>query len=143
MRLGQLADRMSVNIELPTQKSLELLAPDKTKTSILRPMGLITGKIQETRTDLVRYRHVPRFAPAGQSTQMIVGATEDTDYRILTLSEALYKKYRPVSYTHLATSNGSRSRTTRMIHAAHRNLADRRRPAVARTIQMTAVMTAA
>lgn len=94
MRLGQLADRMSVNIELPSQKSLELLAPDKTKTSILRPMGLITGKIQETRTDLVRYRHVPRFAPAGQSTQMIVGATEDTDYRILTLSEALYKKYR-------------------------------------------------
>ncbi len=93
LRLGQLADRMSVNIELPSQKSLALLAPDKSKTAILRPMGLITGKIQQTQTEMVRYRHVPRFAPAGQSTQMIVGATADTDYRILTLSEALYKKY--------------------------------------------------
>lgn len=92
-RLGQLADRMSVNIELPSQKSLKLLAPNKSKTDILRPMGLISTRIAENTTDLVRYRHAPEFAPAGQSTQMIVGATPETDYTILNLSAALYKKY--------------------------------------------------
>lgn len=92
-RLGYLADRMSINIELPSQESLKLLAPDKTKESILRPMGLIKSKISENSTDLVKYRHAPRFVPAGQSTQLIVGATPDTDYKILTLTEGLYKKY--------------------------------------------------
>ncbi|AFQ43556.1 putative DNA modification/repair radical SAM protein [Desulfosporosinus meridiei DSM 13257] len=92
-RLGLLADRMSINIELPSQESLRLLAPNKTKESILRPMGLISNKIQENRTDLVKYRHASRFVPAGQSTQLIVGATPDTDHTILTLTEGLYKKY--------------------------------------------------
>lgn len=92
-RLGHLCDRMSVNIELPSHQSLQLLAPDKSKESILRPMGQITGQIAENKTDLVRYRHAPRFAPAGQSTQMIVGATPDTDYQILNLTAGLYKKY--------------------------------------------------
>ena len=92
-RLGQLADRMSVNIELPSQQSLALLAPNKTKEAILRPMGFIRERIQENTSDLVQYRHAPRFAPAGQSTQMIVGATQDTDYQILKLSAALYRKY--------------------------------------------------
>ncbi len=92
-RMGMLADRMSVNIELPSQQSLNLLAPDKSRTSILRPMGLIQSRIAENSTDLVRYRHAPKFAPAGQSTQMIIGATPDTDYQILNLTQALYKKY--------------------------------------------------
>ncbi len=92
-RLGQLADRMSVNIELPSQESLNRLAPDKSKTAILRPMGLITERIKENCTDLVKYKHAPKFAPAGQSTQMIVGATPETDYTILNLTSALYKKY--------------------------------------------------
>lgn len=92
-RLGMLADRMSVNIELPSETSLKLLAPDKSKTSILKPMGLISGKIQENRHDLIQYRHAPKFAPAGQSTQMIIGATPDTDWKILRLTEGLYKKY--------------------------------------------------
>lgn len=92
-RLGFLADRMSVNIELPSQRSLNMLAPDKSKTSILRPMGLIRGKIQENRYDLARYRHTARFVPAGQSTQMIVGASGESDYQILKLSAALYKTY--------------------------------------------------
>ena len=92
-RLGLLADRMSINIELPSQESLKLLAPDKTKESILRPMGLISTKIQENSTDLVKFRHAPKFVPAGQSTQLIVGATPDTDCKILTLTEGLYKKY--------------------------------------------------
>lgn len=92
-RLGQLADRMSVNIELPSQQSLNLLAPDKNKTDILRPMGFIKNKILENSTDIVKYGHVHKFAPAGQSTQLMVGATPDTDYTILNLSAALYKKY--------------------------------------------------
>ena len=93
-RLGMLVDRMSVNIELPSQKSLAALAPDKSKTSILKPMGFITGKLAENKSELVKYRHTPKFAPAGQSTQMIIGATEDTDFQILKLSSALYNKYR-------------------------------------------------
>lgn len=92
-RLGALADRMSVNIEMPSQKSLAVLAPDKSKANILKPMGFITGKIKENTTELARYRHTPRFAPAGQSTQMIIGATPDTDFQILKLSEALYRRY--------------------------------------------------
>ncbi|KLU63685.1 hypothetical protein DEAC_c43950 [Desulfosporosinus acididurans] len=93
-RLGLLADRMSVNIELPSQESLKLLAPNKTKDSILRPMGFISHKIQENSSDLVKFRHASKFVPAGQSTQLIVGATPDTDQKILTLSEGLYQKYR-------------------------------------------------
>ena len=92
-RLGMLADRMSVNIELPSQEGLRLLAPDKSKVSILRPMGYISGRIEENRHDLAVYRHTPRFAPAGQSTQMIIGATPDSDKQIISLAEGLYKKY--------------------------------------------------
>jgi len=91
--LGLLADRMSINIELPSQESLQLLAPNKTKESILRPMGLISTKIQENSRDLVKFLHAPKFVPAGQSTQLIVGATPDTDHKILTLTEGLYRKY--------------------------------------------------
>lgn len=92
-RLGLLADRMSINIELPSQNSLQLLAPDKSRQSIFSPMGYIHKRIQENSTDIVKYRHAPKFAPAGQSTQMIIGATPDTDYQILMLTESLYKKY--------------------------------------------------
>lgn len=92
-RLGALADRMSVNIEMPSQKSLAVLAPDKSKTNILKPMGFITGRIKENSTELARYRYAPKFAPAGQSTQMIIGATPDSDFQILKLTEALYRHY--------------------------------------------------
>ncbi len=92
-RLGLLADRVSVNIELPSEKSLVSLAPDKTKKNILEPMGLIKTGIAENREDLVKYKHTPKFVPAGQSTQMIVGASPESDYHILHLTESLYKKY--------------------------------------------------
>ncbi|MEG0852390.1 MAG: putative DNA modification/repair radical SAM protein [Angelakisella sp.] len=92
-RLGQLADRMSVNIELPSKESLALLAPDKSKTDILRPMSFIKQGIEQSKGEIVKYRHAPVFAPAGQSTQMIVGATPDTDFKILNLTQGLYKKY--------------------------------------------------
>ena len=93
-RLGELADRMSVNIELPSEQSLRTLAPSKTKAAILAPMGQIRDGIVQSRAELARSRHAPRFAPAGQSTQMIIGATPESDRHILTLTQALYDKYR-------------------------------------------------
>ena len=93
-RLGLLADRLSVNIELPSERGLQTLAPNKTRKAIFRPMGLITSTLRENKEELVKYRHAPRFAPAGQSTQMIIGATPDSDRHILSLTQALYDKYR-------------------------------------------------
>lgn len=91
--LGELADRLSVNIELPSEASLGLLAPQKTKSAILRPMGQIRDGIRESREALTKYRHAGRFAQAGQSTQMIIGATPETDLQILRLTQGLYRKY--------------------------------------------------
>lgn len=92
-RLGLLADRLSVNIELPSEASLQRLAPDKQRAGILRPMGQIAQRTAQSRRELAVYRHAPAFAPAGQSTQMIIGATPETDLHILRLTEGLYKKY--------------------------------------------------
>lgn len=92
-QLGLLADRMSVNIELPSETSLQLLAPDKKREDILAPMSFLRDGIAQGRQDMVKYRHAPRFAPAGQSTQLIVGATPESDLQILNLSSALYEKY--------------------------------------------------
>lgn len=92
-RLGLLADRLSVNIELPSETSLSRLAPDKHKAGILRPMGQIAQRTAQNRRELAIYRHAPAFAPAGQSTQMIIGATPETDLHILRLTEGLYRKY--------------------------------------------------
>ena len=92
-QLGLLADRMSVNIELPSETSLQLLAPDKKREDILAPMGFLRDGIAQGRQDMVKYRHAPRLAPAGQSTQLIVGATPESDLQILNLSSALYEKY--------------------------------------------------
>ena len=93
-QLGTLCDRISMNIELPSAQSLTLLCPDKKKESILNPMGQIRDGIAVSRQELARFRSAPRFAPAGQSTQMIVGATPESDRHILTLTQALYDKYR-------------------------------------------------
>ena len=93
-QLGFLADRLSVNIELPSEAGLRALAPDKTKRAILAPMGQIQARGQQSREELAKYRHAPKFAPAGQSTQLIVGATPDTDFHILRLTQALYDRYR-------------------------------------------------
>mgnify|MGYP001117162312 CR=1 FL=1 len=92
-QLGLLADRLSCNIELPSEQGLRTLAPDKTKKAILAPMRQITSRSRENREELVKYRHAPKFAPAGQSTQMIVGASPETDYHILKLTEGMYRKY--------------------------------------------------
>ena len=93
-QLGFLADRLSVNIELPSEAGLKTLAPDKTKRAILAPMRQIQQRNRQSREELVKYRHAPRFAPAGQSTQLIVGATQDSDFHILRLTQGLYDRYR-------------------------------------------------
>ncbi len=87
---GRYADRMSVNIEIPKEESLKMLAPEKDHTSVFQPMKLVQQGILENKEDRQRYRHAPRFVPAGQSTQMIVGATKDSDRDILTMSSMLY-----------------------------------------------------
>lgn len=91
--MGYLADRMSVNIELPTAESLRLLAPHKTRKNILAPMRFVQQMSAENQYEIQTYRHVPKFVPAGQSTQMIIGATPESDYQILHVAESLYKKF--------------------------------------------------
>lgn len=90
---GYLADRMSVNVELPTAQGLRLLAPHKSRKNILTPMRFVQEKSRENRQELALYRSAPRFVPAGQSTQMIIGATPETDYQILNVAQALYRKF--------------------------------------------------
>ena len=92
-RIGFLADRMSVNLELPTAESLRLLAPHKSRKNILAPMRLVQSKAAQNRQEIQIYRNAPRFVPAGQSTQMIIGATPETDYQIMQVTEALYQKF--------------------------------------------------
>lgn len=92
-RAGTLADRMSVNLELPSAKSLKLLAPDKNKQDILLPMKNIKNNIIANRDERKKYRSSPLFVPGGQSTQLIVGATKESDLNILTLSENLYNRF--------------------------------------------------
>lgn len=91
--LGSYADRMSVNIELPSEASLSSLAPDKSKVSILEPMDFIKKSIATGGKELMLPKKPKHFAPAGQSTQMIIGATPETDLKIMRLSEGLYNKF--------------------------------------------------
>lgn len=87
---GLYADRLSVNIEIPSEQNLKYLAPEKNYPSILNPMGYIHTQIQENKEERRKYRKTPIFTPAGQSTQLIIGATPDTDNQILHLSSNLY-----------------------------------------------------
>lgn len=87
---GRYADRLSVNVEIPNEQSLQLLAPEKDFKSVFTPMRIIQQGMLENQEDRKKFRHAPRFAPAGQSTQMIIGASPDKDKDILKLSSALY-----------------------------------------------------
>ena len=89
---GLYADRMSVNIEIPTEQNLKLLAPEKDHTSVYKPMSFIQQGMLESKEERRKFRSAPRFAPAGQSTQMIVGATSENDKQILQTSAALYQR---------------------------------------------------
>lgn len=90
---GYLADRMSVNLELPTAEGLARLAPNKHRKSILAPMRQIQNGIAQGKNELMLYKNAPAFVPAGQSTQMIIGATHESDYQIMSVAEGLYDKF--------------------------------------------------
>ena len=89
---GLYADRLSVNVEIPKEENLKQLAPEKDHESVFAPMRYIQQGVLESAEERKKYRYAPRFAPAGQSTQMIVGATAETDKDILFLSSALYQR---------------------------------------------------
>lgn len=92
-KTGFLADRMSINLELPTADSLKKLAPCKSRNTILKPMRMVQNGITENKNEVALYRHAPKFVPAGQSTQMIIGATPENDYQIVSIAENLYQKF--------------------------------------------------
>lgn len=92
-KTGFLADRMSINLELPTSEGLKKLAPCKSRNTILKPMRQVQNGIALNKNELAVYRHAPKFVPAGQSTQMIIGATGENDYQIISIAENLYKKF--------------------------------------------------
>ena len=89
---GLLVDRMSVNLEIPTERNLKLLAPDKDHQTIYQPMRHIQQNLLENIEDRKKLKSTPKFVPAGQSTQVIIGATDETDNQILQLTAKLYKR---------------------------------------------------
>ena len=90
---GFLADRMSINLELPTAEGLSRLAPNKHRKTILTPMRQIQNGISVSKREVALYRHAPEFVPAGQSTQMIIGATGESDYQIMKVAQHMYDRY--------------------------------------------------
>lgn len=92
-KVGLLADRMSVNLELPTAEGLRMLAPNKQRRHILAPMRMIQNGREQNQEERMLFRHAPTFVPAGQSTQMIIGATPESDYQIISVAESLYQKF--------------------------------------------------
>ena len=92
-KTGYLADRMSVNLELPTAEGLKVLAPQKKRERMLAPIQQVQTMRRSNKEELVLYRHAPKFVPAGQSTQMIIGASGESDYQIMKVAEHMYQKY--------------------------------------------------
>lgn len=89
---GLYADRLSVNLEIPSEKSLKTIAPEKNYKSVFKPMDWLKTSILENREDRKKFRKAPLFAPAGQSTQVVIGATPETDFQILNLAGSLYRQ---------------------------------------------------
>jgi putative DNA modification/repair radical SAM protein len=90
---GELADRMSVNIELPTEDGLKLLAPQKSMKKLFLPMNQIKDQINQSKYELSHFKNAKKFVPAGQSTQMIVGATNESDFSMINITDQLYKRF--------------------------------------------------
>ncbi|MEA5129408.1 MAG: putative DNA modification/repair radical SAM protein [Proteiniphilum sp.] len=109
---GVLVDRMSVNLEIPSEQNLKLLAPEKDYPSVFAPMKFIQQGMLESAEDRKKFRSAPKFVPAGQSTQVIIGATPDNDKQILSLASALYKRpsFKRVYYSGYIPVNSGDSR---------------------------------
>ncbi len=108
-KTGFLVDRMSINLELPTAEGLRRLAPCKSRNTILKPMRQIQNRITDNKQELMIYRETPPFVPAGQSTQMIIGATPENDFQIMSVAEGLYQKFqlKRVFYSAFVNVNGN------------------------------------
>lgn len=108
---GLYADRMSINLEMPTEAGLKLLAPDKSHKDVIRPLGSIQNQIVQFKDEKKLIKSVPKFVPAGQSTQMVIGATPETDKDIMYTADAFYKNFslRRVYYSgYIPISNDTR-----------------------------------
>lgn len=90
---GMYADRMSINLEMPTESGLKLLAPEKSHQEVIQPLGYVQNQIVQFKEERKIIRSVPKFVPAGQSTQMVIGATPETDKEIMHTADAFYKNF--------------------------------------------------
>jgi putative DNA modification/repair radical SAM protein len=90
---GLYVDRMSINLELPTEAGLKLVAPEKDHDSVRKPLAFVENQIQEYKAEKSIIKHKPVFVPAGQSTQMVIGATPETDFEIMNVADTFYKDY--------------------------------------------------
>lgn len=90
---GMYADRMSINLEMPTESGLKLLAPDKSHQDVIQPLALVQNQIVQFKADKKLIRSVPKFVPAGQSTQMVIGATPETDKDIMQTADTFYRNF--------------------------------------------------
>ncbi|TCC93450.1 putative DNA modification/repair radical SAM protein [Pedobacter frigiditerrae] len=108
---GLYADRMSINLEMPTETGLKLLAPDKSHKDVIKPLGFVQNQIVQFKVEKKLIKSVPKFVPAGQSTQMVIGATPETDKEIMYTADAFYKNFalRRVYYSgYIPISNDTR-----------------------------------
>ena len=90
---GLYADRLSMNLEIPTESGLKLLAPDKNHQDMIKPMGFVKNELIQYKEEKKKFKSTPKFAPAGQSTQVIVGATQENDFQIIQVADHFYKNF--------------------------------------------------
>ena len=90
---GLYADRLSVNIEIPTESGLKKLAPDKNREDFIKPMAKVKNEIIQYKAEKKIIRNTPKYAPAGQSTQMIIGASGENDFQIMQTSNHFYRNF--------------------------------------------------
>lgn len=90
---GLYADRLSINLEMPTEAGLKLVAPDKSHADVQKPLNFVNNKIIQLKDEKKIIKSVPKFAPAGQSTQMVIGATPENDFQIMSIADQYYKDY--------------------------------------------------
>ena len=89
---GLYADRLSINLEIPTKEGLKLLAPEKDHKQMLSNVEFVKNELAISTIEKQKYKHTPKFAPAGQTTQMIIGATNETDQKIIHVADYMYQK---------------------------------------------------
>lgn len=90
---GLYVDRMSINLELPTEAGLKMVAPEKDHESVKKPLAFVQNQIQTIKSESKLIKHTPLFVPAGQSTQMVIGATPETDFEIMNVAKTFYDDY--------------------------------------------------